>query len=130
MRRLSVLHMGVGIAAVILFLYTGLYMRTHFPEVYSSNESIRYLFRANHIYLLFSALLNIALAVYITPSELAWKRKVQRPGSSLLVIGTMLLTWGFFVEPMTGSPFRPITQIGIFTAFISSICHFLGGYNR
>ena len=45
------LHRWVGIVTVVVFLLTGLYMRWRFPGLYETDETIRYLFRANHIYL-------------------------------------------------------------------------------
>ncbi|MGH2566714.1 MAG: hypothetical protein ACRDGA_00120 [Bacteroidota bacterium] len=60
-------HIVIGIATVVVFLGTGLYMRLNFPDLYESNEAIRYLFRANHLYILFAGLLNIARVVRAVP---------------------------------------------------------------
>ena len=53
------LHLIVGLAGVAVFLGTGVYMRTHFPALYAGNEALRYMYRANHVYLL-TALAGVA----------------------------------------------------------------------
>ena len=35
-----------------MFLATGLCMRAGFPELYGANEALRYIYRANHAYIL------------------------------------------------------------------------------
>lgn len=45
---------------MVLFLATGLYMRHHFPASYEANETVRYLYRSNHLDILYAGLLNLA----------------------------------------------------------------------
>lgn len=111
--RLQELHSGVGVVTVIVFLGTGLYMRMNFPELYGPNEVIRYLYRANHIYLLFSGLLNIAAGFPSPPSLSGWKNNLFRIGSWLLLGAPVIFLWAFIAEPSTASPMRPLTFLGV-----------------
>ncbi len=40
---INLIHRRVGIATVIVFLATGVYLEVRFPDLYGSNEAIRYL---------------------------------------------------------------------------------------
>ena len=46
------LDLVVGLLTVAVFLGTGLYMKTQFPALYGDNQTVRFLYRANHIYIL------------------------------------------------------------------------------
>ena len=59
MRILQRSHLVIGGVFLILFLLTGGYMFTQFPELYQGREEIRMMFRATHIYILMSALVNL-----------------------------------------------------------------------
>ena len=98
-------------------------MRLHFPEAYESNESIRFLYRANHIYILFSALINIAIGLNLPHQPLSWKRKLQTAGSLLLMTAPVLLIWAFFTEPTRGTVDRPLTHLGIVLTLLGIIAH-------
>ena len=60
--QLRALHLGVGLAGVVVFLGTGIYLRMVFPELYATNEALRYVYRANHVYVLFASLIKIGRA--------------------------------------------------------------------
>jgi hypothetical protein len=53
------LHLIVGLAGVAVFLATGLYMHARFPALYGGNEALRFMYRANHVYLLLASLINV-----------------------------------------------------------------------
>jgi hypothetical protein len=100
----------------------------NFPEAYQSNESIRFLYRANHIYVLFSALLNLVISLNFVLDSSGWKRTFQRIGSLLLLLSPFILIVAFFTEPVLGTADRPLTLIGIFLIFLGSISHIVAGY--
>ena len=110
--NLQRIHRWVGIVTVIVFLLTGLYMRWRFPGLYQADETIRYLFRANHIYLLLAGLLNLGLGLYLTEQAERWRRMLQRAGSVLLVAAPVVLLAAFFYEPPQAMPERPVTRVG------------------
>lgn len=124
------LHRWTGIVAVVVFLGTGLYMRWQFPGLYAGNETIRHLYRANHIYLLMAGLLNVGLGLYFAAQAAGWRRTAQRVGSALLLAAPAILLAAFFFEPPHATPERPITAAGLFAALIGMGCHFIAAFFR
>lgn len=124
------LHFWTGITVVVLFLLTGLYMRWHFPDAYAAHETIRYLYRANHIYLLFAGLVNVGLGLYLDARPDTWRKTVQRIGSVLVLAAPVLLLAAFLHEPPQAVPERPLTAAGIFSAAIGMLCHFIAVFRR
>src|SRR5262245_27470968 len=107
------LHLLFGVAGVLAFLGTGAYMATHFPAAYSGGESIRYLYRANHVYLLLASLINLAIGFYRGGTRPGWRGKAALAGSALALIAPLILFYAFFVEPPRGVPERPATFVAI-----------------
>jgi len=110
--KVRTLHLLVGIGGVLVFLGTGAWMATHFPAAYSGGETIRYMYRANHVYLLLASLVNLAIGIYRGGSRPGWRGNLALAGSALVVAAPFLLVYAFFVEPAHGVPERPATLIG------------------
>ena len=108
-------HLLVGALGVLVFLGTGLYMRLGFPDLYAGNEALRYMYRANHIYLLLGSLVNVVLGIYLAAPESGWRALLSRTGSVLAVISPMLLAYAFFAEVPKASPERVLTALGVFS---------------
>jgi hypothetical protein len=106
-------HLLVGALGVLVFLGTGLYMRWGFPDLYAGNEALRYMYRANHIYLLLGSLVNVVLGIYLVAPESGWRAVLSRAGSVFAVISPMLLAYAFFTEVPKASPERVLTALGI-----------------
>jgi len=106
------LHLLVGIGGVLAFLGTGGWMAAHFPAAYSSGETIRYMYRANHVYLLLASLVSLAIGMYRGSSRPGWRGKVALAGSALVLAAPFVLLYAFFVEPAHGVPERPATLVG------------------
>jgi len=121
------LHLVFGLVAFAAFLGTGQYLRAHFPGAYADREAVRYLYRGNHIYLLFASLIHLAFGAYVAPGASRARRSAQWIGSGLLMVGTLLLAGAFFKEPATASPYRPLTRFGIFAMAGGTALHLLTG---
>jgi Na+/melibiose symporter-like transporter len=119
------LHLIVGGIAFVVFLSTGGYMQNRFPDIYQGNEVIRMMFRANHVYILLAALLNLGIGCYLVVRAAGWRRRLQWLGSLLILICTGLLVAAFYQEPMRGSFERPLTTGGIFFLFLGTLLHAL-----
>jgi hypothetical protein len=128
MRALRAVHLVLGLATLIVFLYTGTYMSTHFPEAYQDREAIRYLFRANHVYILFVSLLNLALGAYLSEARGSVVRRVQALASLLVIAAVPLLVSAFFLEPVKAVSERPITLDGAICALAGTALHALAGW--
>lgn len=121
-------HYLIGALTLILFIVSGQYMGLRYqgfvvPELYGHNEVVRYLFRANHIYLLLPALVNLLLGSYLTLSPQRGRRVVQYIGSGLLFVSTLLLLAAFVIEPPQPSPDRPLSYYGLIAVFGGALLH-------
>ena len=119
------LHLVVGGIVFVVFLSTGGYMQNRFPGIYHGNEAIRMMFRANHIYILLAALLNLGMGCYLVARAAGWRRRLQWLGSLLILVCTGLLVAAFYQEPMRGSFERPLTVAGIFFLFVGTTLHLI-----
>ena len=57
------LHLLVGLATVVLFGLTGLYLRFRYDDLRGMTDATRLLFRSTQTYLLLSGLLNVAMGL-------------------------------------------------------------------
>lgn len=119
------IHLAFGLLTVTVFLYTGFHMQSGFPGLYQANESIRYMYRANHVYLLLAGLLNIVLGVYLSPAPEKWRTFLQRLGSLPILLAPPILVYAFFYEAPLGSPERGVTLIGVLCLLLGTLCHLL-----
>src|SRR5262245_23409287 len=115
------LHLAVGSLGVVVFLGTGLYMRSGFPDLYASDEALRYMYRANHVYLLLASLVNMALGIYLIAPASGWRAVLSRIGSVLAILSPIVLCYAFFVEVPKASPERVFTALGIFLVALGVI---------
>jgi hypothetical protein len=123
-------HLGVGLAGVVAFIGTGVYMRAGFPDLYAANEVLRYLYRSNHVYVLLASLVNVALGVHLTPVAPGWRATVSRVGSLLALVSPAVLCLAFFVEAPVASPQRVLTLVGVIAVAAGIALHALGGARR
>lgn len=119
------LHLIVGAVTVFLFLLTGIYLKLNFPDIYSSNEIIRYQFRANHVYILMSGLVNLIAGLYIRPVYKDWRKIISVISLNTLILSPVLLIIAFFIEPLKASANRPLTFSGIIFLVIGVLFIFL-----
>jgi hypothetical protein len=117
------LHLVVGLVGIAVFLSTGLYMFRGFPELYGTNEAVRYMYRANHVYVLLSSLINVALAIYLVPARPGWKAWVGKIGSVLLILSPPILCYAFFAEAPKATPERAFTGLGVLALLLGVLAH-------
>lgn len=119
------LHCWVGWLALIGFISTGVWMKWWLPPRYQADISARFLLRANHVYLLLAAMVNLALGLYLVVARTPWRTRLQAVGSVLLLSSAPALIVAYLVEPPQASLHRPITTVGIFSLFVGVILHVL-----
>lgn len=119
-------HLWIGLLGVLVFLGTGLYMRSGFPELYAGNEALRYMYRANHIYLLLTSLVNVALGVYLAGPERGWRAWLSRIGSALTLVSPLVLCHAFFAEAPKAVPQRNVTALGIYFVALGVVAQLPG----
>ena len=126
---MSWFHLIFGIAMFIVFVTTGKYMRVDFPDKDIIPQDLRLLMRSRHIYILFSALIHLALGVYLTIRPQTWRRILQFGGSAVLVFSSAMLVWAFVVETYQTQQFSDLSRNGIFAALWGIGLHLIGGFS-
>ncbi len=124
---MSWFHLIFGIAMFIVFVTTGKYMRVDFPDKDIIPQELRLLMRSRHIYILFNALIHLALGVYLTMWPQSWRRTLQYLGSFILTISAVLLLWAFIVETYQLQHFSDLSRYGIYTSLAGIGLHLIGG---
>ena len=120
-------HLAVGLAGVVVFLGTGVYMRTGFPELYGANEALRYIYRANHVYVLLASLVNLALGAHFAAGRTGWRAAFATGGSILALASPVVLCFAFVVEVPEASPERTVTLLGVLALAFGVAAHVLSG---
>jgi len=124
-------HLIMGGLTLLGFAITGFHMLWTLPGLFEEGGNpVRFLYRANHLYLLFAGLLNLALGSYLELCEEGWRRRLQVFGSGCLLIAPLVLFPAFFIDPPRLSPKRPTTEAAIFLVFIGTLCQLPGRASR
>ena len=124
------LHLIVGLAGIVAFLGTGIFMRAGFPELYSANDALRYIYRANHVYILLASLANLALGVHLAGGRSGWRARLSTVGSVLALASPVVLCFAFVFEASKASPERIVTLLGVFALAFGIAAHALSGPAR
>jgi hypothetical protein len=125
--QLRAIHLGAGLAGVVVFLGTGIYMRMVFPDLYATDEALRYVYRANHVYVLFASLVNLVLGVRVAGGQVGWRAKLALAGSLLALASPAVLCLAFVLEAPEVSPDRVLTLLGVFAAALGVAAHVVSG---
>jgi hypothetical protein len=117
------LHFIIGAIVVIAFLLTGQYMDKRLNHLTGMADGPRSLYRTRHIFILLAGLLNLGIAAYFTYRIEAWRRVLQRLGSSLVFAASFLFLFAFFYEPTLGDLHTPLTHWGTYTIALGTLLH-------
>ncbi|ANG63344.1 hypothetical protein A8C75_13260 [Marinobacterium aestuarii] len=120
---LRCLHLTVGLLGLLAFLLTGLYLYLELPDRGDTLQVYSMLYRANHIYLLCAALLNVQLGCYLSVLNLPLARGLQWTGSLLLLLAPALLLLAIFDEPVNSGPELPYTLPAVIALFAGVTLH-------
>ena len=113
MMPLTKLHYLIGALFFVLFLLTGAYMKLNFPDLYMQREEIRMMYRATHIYILMSALINLMTANYLFHSHDFSFHFLKKIASACILISPLLFTIAFFYESGEYLINRPVSFWGV-----------------
>jgi len=123
-------HLAIGIICFFVFTTTGSYMRADFPDKDAIPQELRILMRSRHIYILFSALIHLALGVYFQLRPERWRKVVQVAGSIVLLISTVYLVRAFVVETYSTQHFTDLSRSGIYASLAGIVLHLIGGLRQ
>ena len=115
---LKKIHFYFGLLIFAGFVFTGLYMRFNMANVPHENITVRMMFRANHIYILFAALLHLAISFVNIHST---KKTLELTGSIISIVATIALFAAFFIDPITNSLQRDVTRASVAGLFAGTI---------
>ncbi len=127
---LRMAHLVVGALTVGAFLVTGMVMSGHQPPLPEMDWGERLHFRSRHIYVLASALVNLALGVHYALPEGAVRRPLAVAGSLLSLASAVMLFLAFFAEPMAGRPPGALSAFGLQALFAGTLLYALAGIRR
>lgn len=123
MDRLRSVHLYGGWLIVLVFVLTGLYMRSVIHAEMEADDVLRYSIRANHIYILLTGLLHLCMGAYWRAAD-ARRQPLQFAGSALLFLATTITLAAFFLEAKTGAE-RPALQISMIATVAGVGLHLL-----
>ncbi len=110
---------------MVVFVFTGQFMRHHTPPLSSLSDGSRLMFRSRHIYILAAGLVNLMLGVYLHRQARGWRRIVQAAGSAFLIASPALLLVAFAVEPQRGfHEEMRWSAAGLYMLFLGCLAHF------
>ena len=119
---LKKIHLLLGVLVFVIFLLTGQYMRLFIHSAMEQSDRLRFSTRANHVYILMSALVHLSLGAYLKISVVRWRTRLQVVGSFLIIIATGVLIGAFFYEPKN-SVDRPFTTLAVLANLIGVALH-------
>lgn len=123
-------HLIFGVILFFVFTTTGSYMRADFPDKDAIPQELRLLMRSRHIYILFSALIHLALGAYMQLRPQIARKILQLAGSAFLFLSSGFLVWAFVVETYSLQHFSDLSRYGIYTSLAGAALHLLGGIHR
>jgi hypothetical protein len=127
---MSWFHLIFGVLLFIVFTQTGSYMRADFPDKDAIPQELRLLMRSRHIYILFSALIHLALGAYFQTRERIPARILQYAGSAFLTAASGFLVWAFVTETYTLRHFSDLSRWGIYLSLAGVGLHGLSAIER
>lgn len=125
---LAWIHLIAGGAGLLAFLATGLYMDRSLAHLAGMPDAPRALYRSSHIYLLFSALVNMVLGSYLVLRRGRWWQGLQYVGSLFLLGSVVMFLYGFVVEAPLGQVERPVTREAIYFCLVGAVAHAIASF--
>ena len=107
-------HLILGLALFVVFTITGSYMRVDFPDKEVIPQELRLQMRSRHIYILFNALIHIALGIYLQMRPRMWRRLTQYGGSLALTAASVFLVLAWRTETYELQHFSDLSREGIY----------------
>lgn len=98
-------------------------MDSNYNHLEGMEDIQRMIFRAEHIYLLLSSLIHIAIGTYLTPFTQKYLGYFQILASILMFTASFLFILGFFKEMPTDIIERPLSRNGLYLMLAGVVFH-------
>lgn len=115
-------HLIAGLLTLLIFPLSGAYMRIYLADEFAASDRLRFSIRANHIYILLSALIHISIGSYLRVCAKQRWASLQIAASLPLFISTTVVIAAFFAESKTGID-RPVTLLAMVLASVGTLSH-------
>lgn len=125
--KLRNLHLLIGLAVVILFILTGQWMKYH--HIAETVDRIRFSIRANHLYILFFGLINLAAGTRQLFDGDKWRTRLLSVSSFLMLTATAVVIIAFFYEDKMAKG-RPLVLASVILGSLGVIIQALTGLKR
>lgn len=123
-------HLIFGLTVVVVFLLTGQYMdRVHHHLMYMA-DGPRLLYRTRHIFILMSGLLHVGIGSYFIYRSGRTRRALQKTGSIMITVATVLFVIAFFYEPRLTELQTPLSLAGTILIATGTLLHLFSGAGR
>ena len=110
-------HWITGTATLVIFLLRGAYMRwIRVPPVAELADTTRAVYRSRHLFILLSALVNLAFALAAPAAQ-----RARQIVSALVLAAPVLFPTAFAVEPAQGIHGAPFSQIALYLLFAAAV---------
>lgn len=126
----NTLHRWVGLTGVAIFIASGISMRLSHVEHIPEGAALHFIFRSRHIYLLFSALLNIAVGLAPSLPESGRGSRIGIIGSALIIVSPVLMALGFFMGPLMTQHENELSRFGVYAAALGMLLYGLATWSR
>ena len=107
-------HWIVGLLTLVVFPLTGVYMR-HVAQVPALDDVPRLVFRSRHLFLLLTAVANLAL------SNTGPDRLAQRVAAVIILISPFMLFAAFLIDPARGIRSSLLFRSSMFSLFAAGV---------
>lgn len=117
------LHLAIGAIGLLAFAVTGQYMSIVLRGLADMPDGPRMLYRSAHLYLMWSALLNLFVGAYYAAAASPGARAVQTIASGMLLAGPALIIVAFFVESPANDFDRLYSSVANYLALGGALLH-------
>jgi hypothetical protein len=127
MKALKRIHFYLGLIVVVHFLITGLFMRQNIFLIEPEDTTVRMMFRANHIYILFTGLINLLISYCCKRDDKV--NILHQTASTSLILATIGISISFYIDPIkhvdltTHLIQRKLTGYSAITCLIGTALH-------
>jgi len=121
LRRINLrnVHTISGLLLGLIFIVTGFYLQFNIGTDHSVSASQHMMYRANHIYILFSSLIHLLMIPYFVSYNALWANRLKYAVSATLLVSSFLLVLAFIKEPVSGLMDRPLSAWGLYFLLVS-----------
>ncbi len=121
LRRINLrnVHTIAGLLMGLIFIVTGFYLQFNIDGNNDVTASQHMMYRANHIYVLFSSLIHLLMIPYFVSYNALWANRLKYAVSVTLLLSSLLLVLAFIKEPVSGLMDRPLSAWGLYFLLIS-----------